>query len=162
MDFKEIYGYRVSECGTVLGKRGKPLIPFDNGRGYGIVSLLVGGKVLTKAVHRLVAEAWVENPKALPEVNHKDCDKWNNRAGNLEWCTRGYNIKYAYDNQGRTARGESNAKCKTTEDVVRAICERLSHGKSAADIRDEGFDYGLVRAVKAKRNWKHISKDYVW
>lgn len=162
MDFKEIYGYRVSKCGTILGKRGKPLIPFDNGRGYLIVSLLVGGKALTKAVHRLVAEAWVDNPLNLPEVNHIDCDKFNNHFSNLEWCTRGYNIKHAYDTNGRTAKGESNARCKTTESVVMAICERLSKGRPAADIRDEGFDYNLVRAVKSRKNWKHISEGYVW
>jgi len=45
-------------------------------------------------VHRLVAIAFLPNPEELLEVNHKDENKGNNRADNLEWCTRSYNVKY--------------------------------------------------------------------
>ena len=50
-------------------------------------------------VHRLVAEAFCDNPD--PEnfncVNHKDENKLNNRADNLEWCTNEYNFRYSYE-----------------------------------------------------------------
>lgn len=45
-------------------------------------------------IHRLVAMAFIPNPNNLPEVNHKDEDKTNNNIGNLEWCTRSYNLTY--------------------------------------------------------------------
>lgn len=160
---KEIYGgYQVSQDGVVLGKRGEPLSQHDNGRGYLIVRLIIDGRQTSKGVHRLVAEAFLENPTSLPEVNHKDCDRYNNHVSNLEWVTHGENIKYSYDSDNRSATGENNANCQTTEETVAKICELLSSGKSAACVRDCGFDYNLVRAIKQRKNWKHVSCNYTF
>lgn len=162
MEFKEIYGYKVSMRGYIIGPSGKKLVPYDNGRGYPIVTVTISGKRTSKAVHRLVAEAWLSNPENLPEINHKDCNRANYNIGNLEWCTHGYNIAYSYKAENRSATGEFNANSITTQEVVIKICKRLSSGASAVALRNEGYDYELVRAIKARKNWKHISKDYVW
>lgn len=61
--------------------------------GYAQITLY--GKTRSKhLVHRLVAEAFVQNPDNLPQINHKDENRLNNRADNLEWCTAKYNNKY--------------------------------------------------------------------
>ena len=49
-------------------------------------------------LHRLVASVFIPNPNGYTEVNHKDGNKLNNCASNLEWCTRSMNMKHAYDN----------------------------------------------------------------
>lgn len=163
MEFKEIYeGYAVSKEGVVLGRRGKPMSPTDNGRGYLIVKMNINGKWTSKAVHRLVAEAWVLNPEGLSDVNHLDCNRYNNRAENLEWCTHGYNIEYSYKQDNRSATGEYNSRCKTSPQIVLEICKLLQEGVSAAKIRDKGFPYDLVRKIKSRQNWQHISKDFIW
>lgn len=157
-----VHGYRVFEDGTVYGRFGKKMSPSDNGRGYLILGLRTGGERKTFGVHKLVALGFVPNPENLPEVNHKDGNKLNNHWSNLEWCTRGDNILHAFENDLRSATGVSNARCNTDEEEVREICWALECGYTAAQIRDQGYDYNLVRAIKARKNWTHISKTYVF
>lgn len=45
-------------------------------------------------IHRLVAKAFIDNPNKYEQVNHKDENKLNNNANNLEWCDLNYNINY--------------------------------------------------------------------
>lgn len=62
--------------------------------GYDSIMLKKNGTVKNKAVHRLVAEAFIPNPDNLPIINHKDENPSNNRVENLEWCTNQYNVTY--------------------------------------------------------------------
>ena len=63
-------------------------------KGYREVKLFKGGKRHYFRVHRIVAEAFVPNPKKLEFINHKDERKSNNEASNLEWCSTEYNNRY--------------------------------------------------------------------
>ena len=56
-------------------------------------------KVKKHLVHRLVCQAFVPNTQNLPQVNHRDENKQNNCASNLEYCTAAYNINYGTRNQ---------------------------------------------------------------
>lgn len=71
-------------------------------RGYMVIGFCRNSKKKTFDVHPLVAKAFVPNPLNLPEVNHKDLDKTNNVAWNLEWSTRKKNCAHAKAN-GRYA-----------------------------------------------------------
>jgi HNH endonuclease len=85
--------YSVSDEGEVFGPSGRALKQQVTDHGYRKVYLGYGKG---KRVHRLVAEAFVPNPGGLPEVNHRDGDKGNNCASNLEWVTHQRNIQHAY------------------------------------------------------------------
>lgn len=66
--------------------------------GYRVIGLSKDGRVYAKKIHRLVAEAFLDNPENKKEVNHKDLDKANNTADNLEWVSHSENQKHAYAN----------------------------------------------------------------
>lgn len=111
-NWREIKGYEglyeVSNWGRVRslgmwtnirggGKRwlvGRMLRPVKHNGGYLLVNLYKDGVHKLCLVHRLVAEAFISNPNTLPEVNHKDEVKTNNRVENLEWCDGKYNTTY--------------------------------------------------------------------
>lgn len=68
-------------------RRGKVLNLIDHYKGYVEAPINYRGKRLTRKVHRLVAEAFIPNPDDLPEVDHIDMNRANNRVENLQWIT---------------------------------------------------------------------------
>ena len=108
-DIKNYEGlYQVSNIGRVrslyttqfgvLHKRIRILTPTDNGNGYLIISLSKNKKRKKKYIHRLVAEAFINNDKNYKIINHIDKNKQNNNVNNLEWCTQKYNVLYSIEN----------------------------------------------------------------
>lgn len=70
-------------------------------KGYLFVFFFKDGKRRKYFVHILVARAFLENPNQLPLVNHKDMNKKNNFALNLEWISHSGNTQHYYDNRPR-------------------------------------------------------------
>lgn len=104
-DIEDFEGlYQVSNLGRVRSldridkngqfRNGRVLADKHNNRGYHTIALYRGGNTKYWLIHRLVAIAFLDNPDSLPEVNHKDENKANNAASNLEWCTSAYNLNY--------------------------------------------------------------------
>lgn len=92
---QENSSYKVDKKGNVYNHDYK-LSTHISPSGYNRISLAMNDGTTTKRqnkyVHRLVAEAWIPNPKNLPFVNHINANKIDNRVENLEWCTASQNM----------------------------------------------------------------------
>ena len=73
--------------------------PYDDNHGYHLVSLSKDGKVKKHKVHRLVAKAFIPNPKNKPTVNHKNEIRTDNHVDNLEWATYKENNNHGSHNE---------------------------------------------------------------
>ena len=107
--------YEVSREGEVVslnyhrtGKK-KVLKPGVDKKGYLVVYLYKNGVKKKYLIHRLVADAFIPNPLNLPEINHKNEDKTDNRVENLEWCDHKHNINFGTRNL-RVAEKMTNGK----------------------------------------------------
>lgn len=83
--------------------------------GYMKVHLNCGKKRKWEYVHRIVGQAFLDNPDNLPCINHKDYNRSNNIADNLEFCTYKYNNDYSNSTQKML---EASRKVKSWEKAV--------------------------------------------
>ena len=94
--YKMVYpDYFISKDGKLWSAYwGNFISPCLNEKGYEKVKIRVGDKNLSTFIHRLVAQAFIPNPQNLPQINHINEIKTDNRVENLEWCNNDYNTHY--------------------------------------------------------------------
>ena len=110
-------------------------------------------------LHRAVAEVFVANPENKPQVNHRDGDKLNNAAYNLEWATCKENINHAHENGlVKERKGESNGFVKLTAKEVLKIRELHSLNKHTPTEIGRMFNTSRrnVSMIVNRVNWQHI------
>ena len=89
--------WKNNAYGGSLYKRELIMKPQKDPKGYLRIQLSLNKHKTTHKIHILVAQAFIPNMKHLPQVNHKDGDKTNNKVSNLEWCDNACNQQHAWD-----------------------------------------------------------------
>ena len=156
--------YSVSNTGRVKNHiTGRVLKSNISRVGYHRVGLYPNSRGLSGpdyvVIHRLVAIYFLKNSEKLPQVNHLDGDKGNNRASNLEWCTASRNIKHSYD-MGLNVfpRGSRHFASKIEESDVREIRKRCLLGHRQKDIaKDFGINQQNVSLISRGIAWSHVT-----
>ena len=135
--------YTISNLGIVRSLvSGKILKPNITKFGYARVSLRYPNcrDYKTYFIHRLVALHFIPNPNNYLEVNHKDCNRLNNKVTNLEWVTREMNVKHSFEFGNASNKGMRNPNSKLNDDDIVAIralikTKRFSNVKIAKYFR---------------------------
>ena len=161
----EIYEglYRVSNLGKILSLnyrntgKAKLRTPVEDKDGYFTVNLRKNGEYKRCYVHRLVAEAFLENPENLPQVNHKDEDKTNNfvflnedgsinkEKSNLEWKSPKDNCNHGTRNE-RISKAMINGKLSKRVLQLSLSGELIREWESTRECERNGFKQSAVSA----------------
>lgn len=149
--------YLVTDEGQVLsvpknGKMGMQVKLYDTSRGYLQVHLHKNGEYKTLLVHRVVAECFCPNPELKPEVNHIDGNRSNNRASNLEWCTKSENERHKYDVL-RTGHAKPSRR-RFTDEQIRSIRADSRGPRPLARIY--GVSPNCIRQIKNKVSYQEV------
>jgi hypothetical protein len=120
--------YEVSNHGQVRNKATKLILKPRMDR-YQTIKMGRKGRLLY--VHRVVMENFVANPNNLPEVNHKNGNKSDNRLLNLEWVSGSANMIHAYATGLRVAK-KRPVRQLTTDGVEVAVFDCV--GSAATEV----------------------------
>lgn len=153
--YKDVKGYEgyyeISNLGNVRSSsyKGRRILkPAKTKRGYLNVVFCINQKKEHKLIHRLVAEAFIDNPNNFKTVNHKDENKLNNTAENLEWLSQEENNRY------------SNKKM-LTEEQVRQIPTMIGNGYSQLDIANSfNVSRRTIQFILKGEHWSDLGIDF--
>lgn len=163
-DVKDYEGfYKISNYGNVKSKsyKGEKILkPASLKNGYLNVVLCVNQIKKHKLIHRLVAEAFIENLKNLPQVNHKDFNKSNNHVNNLEWCSVEYNNSYTIQHD-KIQKYENRPMAKLTKEKVLSIPNLINLGATTEDLSNYfKVSRRCIDNIFEGKNWKGLGIDF--
>ena len=157
--------YEVSNLGEVAslsyngtGKR-KNLVGYIDKYGYRRYLFNVLGERKKYFAHRVVANAFINNPDNLPQVNHINCNKLDNKVSNLEWCTNEYNLRHArHNNRIKPLKGEKSGNAKLSRNDVLDLrwLYKEGYGSAIKLAKLFGVSSSQARRIISKRRWAHV------
>lgn len=160
-DIEDYEGYyQISNFGRVRNRYKKLIKANISSVGYPWVCLQKDYSRKWKTIHRLISLHFIPNPDNLPQVNHKNGIKTDNRVENLEWCTVSYNSHHAYDTGLKmSSKGESHGMVKLSENNVKEIRKLLNNGLSCIKIA-KIFEVTrqTIGNIKRGSNWGHLKE----
>lgn len=167
--WKEVDGhpnYQVSNFGRVksyaIYSMGKIMKETIHKSGYIYYKLKRANEITNITIHRLVAIHFIPRDENIKlEVNHKDGNKLNNRANNLEWVSRSENVKHSFINKLHIPKmGIECHTNKLSEIDVREIIELLKTSNlRVCDIaRLYNVCWSTINYIKLNKSWKHIPR----
>ena len=160
--------YEVSNFGNVRKiENGRLLHQSTDNYGYKLVSIFYGGEWKTKSVHRLVATAFIRNPKGNEQVNHKDGVKDNNHIDNLEWVTPAENLLHSIKVLGRKKPSKRTSQkggdgMRTNLKVFR-VGKKLSQEKFAKKCNVSRAVYSNIERGKTNPSldfWNNLQREF--
>ena len=152
--------YFVSEDGNVF-RNEKQLKPSKDTAGYLGVQISKNGIVKRFMIHRMVGECYLDNVNNLPEINHEDGNKLNNRYSNLKWTTSSDNKKHAYNNGLMMApKGEKSKVSKLKNEDVIYIREKYKPRDKQYNKEKLSTMFNIsqstINQIISNKTWKHI------
>ena len=158
-------GYVFYEDGRIWSEpkgksnpKGKFLKHTSQHHGYTVVSIVERGEKKQRSLHKLMATAFIPNPKKLPQINHINGNKKDNRLSNLEWCSAKQNTQHAerIGLRRHLDGGENNTRAKLTNTQAREIKRLVSEGISQMEIsRTFGVCQSVVSFIKLGKSYKN-------
>ena len=162
LEFKPIphyANYLINKCGDIFSTKYEMKKKTICNNGYLQVSLMCGKSknrhFKQLLVHRLVAETFIPNPHNLPQVNHINGIKTDNRVENLEWCTRTDNWEHA-QKMNLLSHGSKHHSSKLKEEYIPWIKKMSKAGISYSKIA-KVYDVSdtAIRLILNDKTWKH-------
>ena len=153
----EGFNYRVSDEGEILSLHTNRVMKSHANRadGYMQVGLTKDGRAKSCFVHHLVAAAFIR-PRAHREcINHKNGDKRDNRAANLEYCTHKENMDHALV-AGLIPSGQRHYLSKFTDTDAKQIIARYEQGGVSMKqlAKERGVAVSTIRRMVRGVTWK--------
>ena len=147
MEIEGFENYMIFEDSTVVNLiTGKVMKPQSDGNGYNRVRLSKNGEQTHKSVHRLLGQAYIDNPENKPFIDHIDGNTHNNDLSNLRWATQSEN------NQNTKIPITNTSGTKNIHWNNHNNCWK--YGKTINGIKHQKLDKDLETLKEYKKNYE--------